>query len=165
MAESDKKKKPKPAGGGEKSGKGGGLPTLTVGFGRGFKLLFLWSLLPMALMTWCAVGWHDGPVLRGSPCDLHRFATWFTIGGVVGGAGLCACAQWLFWPVADWIRTLTVGGFAKGNKFLWFVPLVAATPVWLACYAAACLAAVTGAIVAWQGLERLGLLTLIKGVF
>jgi hypothetical protein len=160
MADDKKKPKPKPEGGGG----GAKAPSLEVGVGRGIKLLVLWSLLPVAAIVWCAVGWKEGPVLRGAPCDLGEATTWFAIGGVVGGAGLAACAQWLFWPVADWLRRLTVGGFAKGNKLLWFIPLVAATPVWVACYAVAGLAAITGAIIAWRGLEQLGLPGLIKSL-
>jgi len=165
MADADKSKKKKPAEGGDTKPKGGGgAPALNVGFGRGIKLLVMWSLVPIALIVWCAVKWNGGPELRGSPCDLHQSATWLIIGGVIGGAALCASAQWLFWPVADWLRKLTVGGFAKGNKVLWFVPLIAATPIWIACYAVAGLVAITGAIVAWQGLAKLGLVALVKGL-
>jgi hypothetical protein len=163
MADDKAKKKPK-IDGGDKPSSGGKIPSLDVGLGRGLRLLILWSLVPLGLIVWCVVGWKEGPVMRGGPANLAVSATWFTLGGIIGGAGLAACAQWLFWPVADWIRRLTVGGFAKGNKLLWFIPLIAATPVWVACYAVAGLAAICGAIVTWRGLDTLGLMTLIKGL-
>lgn len=151
----DKKKAKKPAGdaGGASAGKGA---KLELTWGRGLRLFLLAALPPLALATWCAVGWDGGPALRGGAADLHTAATWWRLGGVFLGVLVFISAFWLFWPIAQWLRKASVGYFA-GNRILGFIPLVLALPLWLAFYASAALALVAGAMITWQGLAALGL--------
>jgi hypothetical protein len=154
MADDKKKKSKKPAGESSGSAKGA---KLELTWGRGLRLFLLAALLPLALATWCAVGWDGGPVLRGGRADLHAAATWWSLGRTLLGVLVFVSAFWLFWPIAQWLRKASAGYFA-GNKVLGFLPLVLALPLWVAFYASAALALVSGPLIAWQGLEALGLL-------
>ncbi|MCK6487018.1 MAG: hypothetical protein L6R48_01540 [Planctomycetes bacterium] len=161
----DKKKPKKPAGedSGKSKGKGGGGGSLDLTFGRGLRLFLLAAILPLLLVTWCAVGWQGGPVLRGGVADLHGAAAWWRIGEVFLGVLVFISAFWLFWPLGQWLRKASVGYFA-GNRILGFIPLVLATPLWIAFYATAVTALAAGAMITWRGLEHLGLVTLVKAL-
>lgn len=146
------KKPAKPAA--EKGGGGG--KGLDLNPARALRLVLLTALLPLAAATWCAVGWSGGPVLRSGPADLRQAGTWLQLGTVLLGVAVFVCAIWLFWPLAQWLRRSSLDLFAR-RAVVGSVPLVLATPLWLAFYAAAALALVTGSMVVWQALAHLGL--------
>ncbi len=91
--------------------------------------------------------WHAGDAL-----NLVR---------LFGGALLAALAWTVILPVAHWLRRTPMERFASGNRALWYVPMLASTPLWLACYGLVPLALVLAGWSAWIGLSGLGVLALL----
>lgn len=145
-------KKPKKA---DKSGGkgGGGGPGLDLAPRRALKPLLLIGLPAIALATWCLVGWSGTPVLRHhwSNDDLWRCAL------VLGGAGLAVSALWFVLPFAHWVRLYPAERFSSGSKALWFLPLFAATPVWIALYLVTLAFLALGGYAIFTGLMQLGI--------
>jgi hypothetical protein len=148
-------KKPKKADKGGKAGKGGGGsgPGLELAHGKAIKYLLLIALPAIALATWCLVGWSGGPTLRHhwNQDDLWRS------GLVLGGAGLAVSALWFVLPLAHWVRLYPAERFSSGNKALWFLPLFAATPVWIALYLITLAFLALGGYAIYSGLLQLGI--------
>jgi hypothetical protein len=137
-----------------KPAKGGGGPAFEIGgIGRGVKLLVLWCLPVIGLLTWCLVRWNDGPHLRHSLGQDE----WLLVGRALGGAGLAAVAVWLVLPLGHWLRLYPIARFVDGSKAVWFLPMLVAFPLWLACYVAVPAIIGFGGWVAWGALHTLGL--------
>lgn len=137
-----------------KKNAGAGGPELTVGLGRGFKLLLLFLFPVVLLASWCLVTWHGGPELR-HPMTGER---WQYLAQAVGGAGLMACAFWLVLPLAHWFRLYPVHRFKSGSAAAWFLPMYLALPIWVGLYVLALATVAAGGWAAWNGLIHLGLL-------
>lgn len=138
----------------KKDAKGPSAPAFEIGgLGRGLKLLVLWALPVVALLTWCLVRWNDGPVLRRGIGQDEALL----IGRALGGAGLAAVAVWLVLPLGHWLRLYPIARFVGGSKTVWFLPMFLAFPLWLACYLAVPAIIGFGGWVAWGALQALGL--------
>lgn len=121
---------------------------------------FLGIVMPPLLVTlWCLIGWHDGGFHLRRPWTADHARC---VALVVGGGGLAVCAFWIVLPLAQWLRTWPAQQFAQGNKVAWFVPLVAAAPVWIALYLAFVGCVTLGGYALFQGLLQLGVRELVN---
>jgi hypothetical protein len=124
---------------------------------------FLGLMLPVlllvvfALCQWPAPWWH-GPRLR------HAWNTDDTkhLALAVGGAGLAVCAFWIVIPVAHWLRCAPLERFRGGNRWAWLLPLLVATPAWIALYLAALGCVALGGYAAISGLLQFGVPELLR---
>ena len=115
---------------------------------------FLGIVLPPLLVSiWCLIGWHDGGFHLRHPWTADHARN---LALVLAGGGLTVCAFWIVLPLANWLRTWPAHHFANGNKAAWFVPLVAATPVWIALYIAFVGCLTLGGYALFHGLLQLG---------
>jgi hypothetical protein len=153
MAEPANKKKPAGGKASKASGAGKGGGELVLSLGNALRPA-LWAGIPtLILVLWCLYGWQDKPVLR-HPFTAEHGRHLALIGG---GLGLVAAVGWVLLPLAHWVRRYPAERFASGNKVAWLVPLLAATPVWIALYVATigCLVLAGAAVI--DGLLELGL--------